>query len=76
MTTIICRSIASLAVALPIMLTGCGASESAEPGSGSDVSLGEVKRVLSAGDEGADVRAVYGYLRRFGYFPNSELSVR
>src|SRR5262245_305534 len=74
MTTSIRRSIAALA--LPITLAGCGASESIEQSTASNVSLREVTRVLSSGDQGADVRAVYGYLRSFGYFPNSELAVR
>jgi peptidoglycan hydrolase-like protein with peptidoglycan-binding domain len=40
----------------------------ADPGAGSPL------RPLQSGDRGPDVRRVYEYLKRFGYFPNPELT--
>jgi hypothetical protein len=57
--------------------SACGGEQGIdEPSSGAEVGSGvdSLERDLSTGAEGDDVRALHGFLARYGYFPNEELA--
>jgi hypothetical protein len=65
-------AVAVLHTALVLSLVGCSAGQDTEPQSGNQ-SVEALQRDLTVGDRGADVRALHGYLSRYGYYPNDAL---